>query len=232
VETVLVEVKNLLRLFSYFITPVEMDYFKARTRLKNITESSIIKFGLFPDYYARFYLKDMFSKLTNDCYRTWVLRGFGGGLNGRAHINDQRIMRYINGTITVPWSQFISDDVYLIRSKPISDYGKFSPTNLVIAEGLYDIVPLYLNRLKYGLDEDKTVYMGALCSAYGKCEKVFTLIYNRRPDRIYVFADKGISIRMLRDQFGGKLRGQEITINWPKVKDWEDVGPVDISTSL
>lgn len=234
VPTILKEMKDLLKFCSYAITPNELDYFKLRVRLKSIGESDIIKYSLFPDYYARGVLyKDIFSKIKSDSYRTWVMRGFGGGLNGRAHDPSKSNFRYINGDYPVPWKSFITDDVYVIRSKAIENYGTNDITCLVIAEGLYDIIPLYLNRLKYRLDDTHTVYMAALSSAYSRCISVFNLLFEKKPNNVYIFADNNITKKFLSDQFRSLSRTQTVIANWPnEEKDWENGPPIGLSIKI
>lgn len=234
VPQILSETRNLIKLYSMFITDQEKEYFRSRTKLKSISDTTIQKFALFPDYYARSFLyNNIFKKLPRDCYRTWTMRGFGTGVSGRAHEKNDHILRYVNGDLQLPWSSYVQTDTYFIHSYPIQQYGKMIPTNLVIAEGIYDIVPLYLHRGKYGINDKDTVFMAAQCSAYDRCLTVYRMMYNTLPQNITIFADVGIGLDKLRSQFGAYTnRGRNIVANWPMYKDWEECGPSVQSISI
>lgn len=234
IPQILSETRNLIKLYGMFITDQEKAYFKKRTRLKSISDTNIQKFALFPDYYARSFLYNrIFKKLSRDCYRTWTIRGFGTGISGRAHEKDDRILRYVNGDLELPWSSYIQTDTYFVHSYPIKEYGKIAPNTLVIAEGIYDIVPLYLHREKYSIDDKDAIFMAAQCSSYDRCLTVYRMLYNMLPKNIIIFADVGIGLDKLRHQFDSyKSRGRSIIVNWPMYKDWEECGPITQSISL
>ena len=235
IPEILHETQELIKMYSLFITDQEVEYFRHRTKLKTVTYSNIKKFSLFPDYYARSFLyESIFKKITTDVYRTWTIRGFGTGISGRAHSStNDRILRYINGNIDMPWNEYVATDTYFIRSYPLLQYGKCIPNTLVIAEGIYDIVPLYINRDKYSLDDRDSIFMAAHCSSYDRCITVYRMLYNTLPSNIIVFADVGITIDTLRKQMNCYCnRNRKIVINWPAIKDWSDCDPIIQSITI
>lgn len=238
IHKILYETREIVKLYSMFITDQEKEYFRSRARLKKMHDSTILKFSLFPDCYARQMLYEtIFKNIKKDYYRTWTIRGLGTGISGRSHSKEEGILRYINGITSLPWSQYVMADTYFINSEPITKYTSgIVPDTLVIAEGIYDIVPIYLNRSKYGIQDSlSSIFMAAQCSAYDRCVTVYKLLYNTLPKNILIFADIGISMDKLKKQFlpySRSTKQNKVTINWPRYKDWDDAGAIKHSVEL
>ena len=240
ISKILSQMHDFLEMYSVFITDQEKEYFRKRVKLKSISKESIIKFSLFPDYYSRLLLYNTdnikYKHVIPDSYqtyRTWTIRGFGTSLAGRT-INDNINIRYLNGDIVMPWSKYLTIDCYFIRSSIIKNYNISNvPDNLIICEGVYDCVPLYLNRNKYLIDEKNSLFVAVQCSSYIRALKLFNLLYDRLPKNVVIFADSNITPNILQEQFKKvKNNIQKIIINWPCNKDWEEVGPIKFSMKI
>lgn len=228
IPTILDQMNIILESYSIYITDNEKEYFKNRTKIKHdITIDDIIRYNLFPDYYARGILyNEIFSKINYDEYRTWVIKGLGTGLAGRSH-NAEKCLRYINGETVTPWSKFINNDCYFIRNNVIKKYDRsHAPLNLIIAEGVYDIIPIYINHNKYMINNDNSMFTAVQCSNYARALKLYLTMYNQFPKNVIIFADSGISLELLKKQFLNAKNKTNIMINWPCVKDWEETGPI------
>jgi hypothetical protein len=165
--------------------------------------------------------------------RTWTIRAFGSGINGRVHhVLDKVTKRYLNVKSNVPWLSSIAEDAYIVRTSLLSKAPKIVPETLVVAEGIYDIVPIYLHRKQYLLDDKSAIFMASLGNAYNRSAKIFRLIYNNKPKKVVIFADAGISVEMLQEQFKDKSYDQQIIINWPQVKDWESAESIQFSVQI
>lgn len=232
ISEILYQMNKLIEFLSIYITDYEKEYFRKRVKLKRITIDNIIKYSLFPDYFARQLLYEkIFKKLPNDPYRTWTIRGFGSYLAGRSLDNNNPI-RYINGDINdIPWNKFLTIDSYFIRSSIIKKFNmNNAPKNLIIAEGVYDIVNLYLRRDRYFIKEEDSFFVAVQCSNYERAFKLYNMIWNDIPKNIIIFADMGITLNELKRQFE-KIKNNKINIkaNWPMIKDWEECGPINYS---
>lgn len=219
ISKILYETEELLRAYSLAITNAEKEYFRKRSKLKNITMDNIVKFSLFPDSYAHKILKLNYDNNP----RTWTLRGFSTGLSGRIHDNNSSALRYINGDVETPWHSFINNDTYFIRNNYIRNYNSSNiPETIIIAEGVYDIVSIFLHRKKYNVDG---MFFAVQCSNYARALNVFKLLFNSIPRNIMVFADSGIKVEFLKEQFKD-YKNSKVSCNWPMIKDWEEAGPV------
>lgn len=232
ISDILSKMNKVIEGLSIYITDYEKEYFKRRTKLKNITIDNIIKYSLFPDLCARKLLYDkIFKKLNNDPYRTWTIRGLGSYLSGRTLDSNNTSIRYINGDIHMPWDRFLTIDSYFIRSSVIKKFNQnIAPKNLIVAEGVYDIVNLFLRRNKYFIEENNSFFVAVQCSNYIRAFKLYNMMWNNIPENIIVFADRGITLNELKNQFNNiKNNNNRINIkfNWPKIKDWEECGPID-----
>lgn len=212
-------------------TKAELIYFMKRCRLSNITYKDIKKFRLLSRNVANRFIKESNTNIINSS-RTWTIRGFGTGLSGRSHNKED--IRYYNQNIDIiPWKEYITNDCYFIKDEELFDrYPIYIPNTLVIAEGVYDIVPLYLNSNKYMLNTKTSLFMAAQCSSYERTLKVFNMLYGCNPKSIIVFADNGITLTTLNKQFEMVKADINITINWPIVKDWESTQVIRISKTL
>ena len=223
---------KLIEMLSIYITDYEKEYFRKRVKLKKITINNIIKFSLFPDCFARKILYEkIFKKINNDAYRTWTIRGLGSYISGRS-LDDKNCIRYINGDIEdIPWNKFLTTDSYFIRSSVIKKYNQNNaPKNLIVAEGVYDIVNLYLRRSRYFIEEENSFFVAAQCSNYERAYKLYNMMWNDIPKNIIIFADMGITLDQIKNQFE-KIKNNRINIkvNWPIIKDWEECGPINYS---
>lgn len=236
VSIVLEEVNDMLEAYAPYISNEEIEYFKSRTHLKNFTIDTVKKFGLFPDYSARSYLynldKKKFSVLLNEPKRVWTLRGFGSALSGRS-IDKNISIRYVVGELILPWTQFVHSDTFFVRSKVVQEYNPTRvPPNLVCAEGVYDCINLYLNRSRFRFDDSSTLFVAVQCSDYRRAIKLFQMMYDTYPKNIEVFADIDRTPDMMRKMFENDINKSNITIHWPKVKDWDPIGPIKCSINL
>ena len=134
----------------------------------------------------------------------------------------------------MPWSNYLNTDCYFIRSSIIQNYNISNvPDNLIICEGVYDCVPLYLNRKKYLINEKNSLFVAVQCGSYNRALKLFNILYDRLPKNVIIFADSNITPDTLKEQFKkAKNNIQKITINWPCIKDWEEVGPIRFSMEI
>ena len=112
------EIEDLLQSYSSFISSEELNYFKERSHLQNVSLKTVKKFSIFPDSIARKYLYNIdrykFRCLDSDSKRVWTIRGLGSYISGRA-INDTPI-RYVNGEYQeYVWNSFLTTDCYLVR---------------------------------------------------------------------------------------------------------------------
>lgn len=236
ISKILREINELLKYRYMNITDEEKEYFRSRTRLKRVTMDTAVKFSLFPNNYAKDYLLKLYGNkfyyLNNDCIRIWTMRGLGSGISGRA-IKDSQI-RYVNGDCNMPWNKFIPLDCYFIRSHCIQSYNtNTAPSTLVIAEGIYDICNIFLNRSKFMIDDKTSMFIAVQCSTYSRALKMYNFLYNIMPKNIVIFADCGIGLDKLRVQFkNGKELGVNIKVNYPSIKDWEPIGPIKYSIDL
>lgn len=209
----------------------ELTYFMKRCRLNTITYKEIKKFGLLSQTVAKRYINSYNTNIMNSS-RTWTIRGFGTALSGRSHNKED--IRYYNQNIDlIPWKEYINTDCYFIKDEQLFNYyPNYIPNNLIIAEGVYDIVPLYLNSNKYMINTNNSIFMAAQCSSYERTLKVYNMLYGCNPKSIQIFADKGITLDTLSKQFESVKSDINIIINWPTVKDWEDTHIVRTSIKL
>lgn len=150
--------------------------------------------------------------------RTWFVSAMGTIYIGRAIYDNP--LRYTKLEIKNEWSSDIIVDSYMINN-----YENIkSPETLVVAEGIFDIIPIYLNYKKYHLPKD-AIYSACLGIFYNRSEKTFQNLFSSKPKTIEVFCDKGVSKSMLLDQFRGKPKYQKITVHVPMIKDWNEAGP-------
>lgn len=238
IKKILYEVKELIKYQYFNISDIEKEYFKSRTRLKKITLDNAIKFSLFPDNFCRYYIhtenKEKFNKIDlykNDYMRVWTIRGFGSGISGRSIVKDFPL-RYMNGIVKVPWKDMLDLDSYFIRSKVLDNLNEV-PNNLIISEGIYDCISIYLNRNRFLLSDNDSLYVAVQCSLYNRAIKIFNMIYNCYPRNIIIFADVGISIDILKKQFSNLSNVCDtIIVNYPMIKDWDPIGLVKHSIRL
>ena len=224
--------------YNYFnITNEEKEYFQSRTKLKRITIDNAIKFSLFPDSYCRKYLlqeeNEKFNKidLNKDPLRVWTIRGFGSGISGRSIIKDFPL-RYMNGIYKVPWIDMLELDSYFIRSKAIDNLN-YSPKNLIISEGIYDCISLYLHRNRFMINDNDSLFVAVQCSLYKRAVKMYNILYNCYPKNIIIFADVGIDIELLKKQFSNICKlCDNIVVNYPMVKDWDPISMIRYSIKI
>lgn len=236
VSVVLDEIADMLEAYSSYISEEEIAYFKSRTHLRNFNVNVVKKFGLFPDYSARSYLynldKKKFSVLFNESRRVWTMRGFGSAISGRSIEKNSQI-RYVVGELILPWTQFIRVDSYLVRSKVVQEYNPMKvPQNLVCAEGVYDCINIYLNRERFMLDDSNTLFVAVQCSDYRRAIKLFQTMYGTYPSNVQVFADIDRTPDMMKAMFINDVSKSNITVHWPRVKDWDPIGPIKCSINL
>ena len=226
ISKVLYEIRELIKYLYHDVSNKEKEYLQSRSKLKNITLSNILKFSIIPDSYCKLSLSqnDKYKKINffNDELRLWTISGLGSILSGRT-IENKTDMRYMTCTNNVPWKRFLSIDCYFIRSKVIQNFNSFNPPKyLIISEGIYDCINIYLNRSKYLLREEDSLYMAVQCNLYSRALSLYSLMYNFFPEEIIVFADMGIDMKMIYKQFNNAIKHKvKITVNYPMLKDWE-----------
>lgn len=235
VSVILKNIEDLIEYNYYSITDIEKNYFKSRLGLSDLTLDDVKTFGILSDYYCRstLYASDpiKYNILKHDTYRVWTSKIFGTSISGRSVIKDNAI-RYINGEVYTPWNQYVSLDVYCIRSSSIQNYNnKKPPKSLVIAEGIYDIVNIYIKKKLFDFNDEKNmIFMAVQCSDYRRAIKMYQILYNCLPKNVIVFADSDRTTNMMRDMFKG-IR-IPITINWPLIKDWNPAKQIKCSLTL
>ena len=235
------EVTETIQMHFSEMSAEEKAYFCKRTNLPSLTLEDAIKFNLLPDSYC----KDMLFKTNSLKYRwianssnkrTWTVRGLGTGLSGRA-INPEDGYRYANGSLTPFYNDDVAIDNYFVKSSCIENFNPNNPPrNLVVCEGVYDCVPLYLKCRMYGINEKETLFVAVQCSEYIRGVKLYKFLYNTLPDHIYLFVDSNITSITIKKQFKSILLSKNnkitITIKWPMKKDWEDTLPAKISIDV
>ena len=238
ISTILQSINELLKFKYLSLSNEEKLYFQQRTKLKNMTIQTAVKFSLYPDSDARNYLLDIdpirYKLLKNhDSLRTWTMRGFGTGISGRS-IQSNNSIRYVNGEYETPWSKYLDLDSYFIRSYCIQNYNiNVIPNTLIIAEGIYDICNIYLNRNRFLLDDKESLFVAVQCSTYSRGLKIYNILYNSLPKNIIVFADSGIDPDKLKEQFRNAISNKcKVTINYPMYKDWDPIGLIKYSINL
>lgn len=158
--------------------------------------------------------------------RVWFLSGLGTTFIGRTYIeHDIRYMKISENNLD--WESDIINDSYVINN-----YQNIkNPDTLIIAEGIFDIIPIYLNRKKYGI-KDNAIFMACLGLFYNRSVKTFQNIFSLKPKNIQIFADKGVFKDMIDKQFSIYKRTSNIILNYPPIKDWEETPLPKLKFSL
>lgn len=122
-------------------------------------------------------------------------------------------------------NDFISD-CYMINNFSKSKNTK----SIIIAEGIFDIIPIFMRRKKYRLT-DSAIYSACLGCDYSRPIKVYKNLFMSFPKFITVFADVGIKYEDIKNKISKVMSGRKFTleINYPLVKDWNEAGPIKYS---
>lgn len=132
----------------------------------------------------------------------------------------------MNGIYKVPWIDMLELDSYFIRSKVIDNLN-YPPKNLIISEGIYDCISLYLHRDRFMINDNDSLFVAVQCSLYNRAVKMYNTLYNCYPKNIIIFADVGISIELLKKQFSSIYKlCNSIIVNYPMVKDWDPISMI------
>ena len=122
-------------------------------------------------------------------------------------------------------SEYISD-CYMINNFTRSKNTK----SIIIAEGIFDIIPIFMKRKKYRLT-DSAIYSACLGCDYSRPIKVYKNIFMSFPKFITVFADIGIKYEDIKSKISKVMAGRKfnLEIHYPMVKDWNEAGPIKYS---
>ena len=122
-------------------------------------------------------------------------------------------------------SEYISD-CYMINNFTRSKNTK----SIIIAEGIFDIIPIFMKRKKYRLT-DSAIYSACLGCDYSRPIKVYKNIFMSFPKFITVFADVGIKYEDIKSKISKVMAGRKfnLEIHYPMVKDWNEAGPIKYS---
>lgn len=204
----------ILNNFSNLDNEKSSDYIKRRLNLFDLSLTHRHQFSIINSDFVK---KEM-QHLNDVDNRIWFMSAFGQLTIGRDIESSQ--LRYRNLKTNVPWQSKISYDCYMIKNDAF--YRRDYPVdNLVITEGIFDIIPLYLNSNKYNINQTTSIFAAGLSQAHNRAEKVYKLLYNKIPKSIKIFSDNGVAYDTIINQFkDNKL--SKIEVYYPENdKDWE-----------
>lgn len=224
IRNILKDVNDKVNFDNSSITDDEAKYLFDRCNFKTTNDIAQKTFNLISEKSVIDLFPDNKRMITN---RTWFLSALGTVCTGRTR-DPNNDVRYVKFNIEKPWNSDVISDTYIINNYNLK---KKPSDTLIIAEGIFDIIPLFINCRKYGLS-DSCIFSACLGSFYARSERTYQTIFSSRPKRIEIFADKGISIDTLREQFKNKLRTQKISVHYPMIKDWNETGPIRMTCNI
>ena len=214
---------DVISMFLPYVQSDELTYVTNRCVLPFTQEQLITYTGIVPHSMVQQMFPENSYQLPDG--RTWFMSCFGSLMSGRVHhVQNDATIRYLIFKTKMPWAQYVLDDCYMIRS-PAFEKRTFSP-RLVVAEGVFDIIPIYAARTRYRLADDD-VYTASLCKQYTRPIGIYRVLAERMPREIVIFADVDASVPEITKMFQkcGLVGTIPITVYHAadSIKDWTNV---------
>lgn len=188
---------DIISMFLPYVRPAELAYIVNRCAMPFTNDELVSCAGIMPHQVVQQLFPENSYQLRDD--RTWFISCFGSILSGRAHcVLNESTLRYLIFKTKMPWTPYVLDDCYVIRS-PAFEKRIFS-ARLVVAEGPFDILPIYAARLRYRLT-DTDVYTAALCKQYSRPLSVYRVLAEQMPREIVIFADSDATVSEITKMF-------------------------------
>ena len=207
-----------------------------RKRFKCLNDSEFISIRTFanmvsPEYVTKYFPNEPY---TNVITRVWFSTILGTQFLGRdaTELNNLRYknlkikeLEDLENAFLNVKNDFISD-CYMVNNFSKSKNTK----SIIIAEGIFDIIPIFMKRKKYRLT-DSAIYSACLGNDYSRPIKVYKNLFMSFPKFITVFADVGINYEDIKNKISKVMAGRKfnLEINYPMIKDWNEAGPIKYS---